>query len=229
MLSSNVTFAKVEAIFHTTGNGGSAGIGNFGRLKAQKIKSLVRRSAHLKRESPNHASTNQSDESSFDDSDEEGNYFGRKKTISDSARRLKLNGNSRDERPRGAHSLNSVLSQYRGGDDLDFPGSEATSGSKRWGDITDVTYGQQNRKQKGRFDFPQKKGPLDSGFFSRRSFKEIGCSDDMLGALRNFDFPRPSHIQVNKLLKRKFFIPGNMNMLSFLCIGVTSEFPYMCI
>ncbi|XP_062209565.1 DEAD-box ATP-dependent RNA helicase 50 [Phragmites australis] len=206
------------------GNGGSAGIGNFGRLKAQKIKSLVRRSAHLKRESPNHASTNQSDESSFDDSDEEGNYFGRKKTISDSARRLKLNGNSRDERPRGAHSLNSVLSQYRGGDDLDFPGSEATSGSKRWGGITDVTYGQQNRKQKGRFDFPQKKGPLDSGFFSRRSFKEIGCSDDMLGALRNFDFPRPSHIQAmvyGPILEGRSCIiadqSGSGKTLAYLC------------
>nr|CAB3497316.1 unnamed protein product [Digitaria exilis] len=75
------------------------------------------------------------------------------------------------------------------------PSREATSGPKGWGNIADVTYGRQNRKPREPLNFPQRKGPLDSGFFSRRSFKEIGCSDEIVGALRNFDFPRPSHIQ----------------------------------
>ncbi|TKV98691.1 hypothetical protein SEVIR_9G576500v4 [Setaria viridis] len=176
------------------GSGGGTGIGNFGRLKAQKIKSLVTRSAQLKREGSNRSSTNRFDESSFDDSNEEESYFERRKPVSDSARHAKQNSNSRNERTRGGHSLNSVLSQYKG-DDLDSPGSEATSGPKGWGSITDVTYGRQTRKQREPLDFPKRKGPLDSGFFSRRSFKEIGCSDEILGALRNFDFPRPSHIQ----------------------------------
>ena len=187
-------------MFHTTGSGGGTGIGNFGRLKAQKIKSLVARSAHLKREGSSRTSTNRFDEPSFNDSDQEESYFERRKPISDSERRAEQISNSRNERTRGAHSLNSVLSQYRG-DDSDSPGSEATSGSKGWGNIADVTYGRQNRKQREPLDFPQRKGPLDSGFFSRRSFKEIGCSDEILGALRNFDFPRPSHIQVNTCQK----------------------------
>ncbi|RLN19124.1 DEAD-box ATP-dependent RNA helicase 50 [Panicum miliaceum] len=176
------------------GSAGGTGIGNFGRLKAQKIKSLVARSAHLKRESSNRPSSNRFDEPSFSDSDQEESYFERRKPVSDSERRAKQISNSRNERTRGAHSLNSVLSQYRG-EDSDSTGSEATSGSKGWGNIADVTYGRQNRKNREPLDFPQRKGPLDSGFFSRRSFKEIGCSDEILGALRNFDFPRPSHIQ----------------------------------
>jgi ATP-dependent RNA helicase DDX18/HAS1 len=169
----------------------STGIGNFGRLKAQEIKSLVTRSAHRKRESSNRSSTNRSDESSFDGSDdEEESYFERRKP----ERRTKL---SSDGRTRSAHSLTSVLGQYRGDDDTGFPASEATSGSKGWGNVADVTYGRQNQKQREPLNFPQRKGPLDSGFFSRTTFKEIGCSDEILGALRNFDFPRPSHIQVN--------------------------------
>jgi len=194
-MPSPAVLSRIEtADRHSRGSGGGTGIGNFGRLKAQKIKSLVARSAHLKREGSSRTSTNRFDEPSFNDSDQEESYFERRKPISDSERRAKQISNSRNERTRGAHSLNSVLSQYRG-DDSDSPGSEATSGSKGWGNIADVTYGRQNRKQREPLDFPQRKGPLDSGFFSRRSFKEIGCSDEILGALRNFDFPRPSHIQ----------------------------------
>ncbi|RLN42271.1 DEAD-box ATP-dependent RNA helicase 50 [Panicum miliaceum] len=176
------------------GTAGGTGIGNFGRLKAQKIKSLVARSAHLKRESSNRTSTKRFDEPSFNNSDQEESYFETRKPVSDSERRANQISNSRNERTRDAHSLNSVLSQYRG-DDSDSQGSEATSGSKGWGNIADVTYGRQNQKRREPLDFPQRKGPLETGFFSRRSFKEIGCSDEILGALRNFDFPRPSHIQ----------------------------------
>ncbi|TVU48674.1 hypothetical protein EJB05_08319 [Eragrostis curvula] len=173
------------------GNGGSTGIGNFGRLKAQKVKSLVMRSAHLKRENSNRATINRSDESTFYDSDDEEeedeDVFERRKVVpSDTARHAKMSDSPRNERTRSAHSLNSVLSQYKGDDDLGFPSSEATSGSKRWGNVSDVTLGRQNRKPKG---------PLDTAFFSRRSFKEIGCSEDILRTFRNFDFPRPSHIQ----------------------------------
>ncbi|WVZ55102.1 hypothetical protein U9M48_005810 [Paspalum notatum var. saurae] len=179
------------------GSQGGTGIGNFGRLKAQKIKSLVTRSAHRKREGSNSSGTSRSDGSSSDVSDGEESHFDRRKPVSDSVseRRTKLSSNSRNERTQSAHSLNSVLTQYRGGDDFGFSGSEAVSGSKGWGNVADVTYGRQNQKQREPLDFPRRKGPLDSGFFSRRSFKDIGCSDEILGALRNFDFPRPSHIQ----------------------------------
>lgn len=183
--------------FYTTENGRSTSIGNFGRLKAQKVKVLARRSAHLKREDSGRISTSRFSESPSDESDEDGTYFER-----DRARNTRQNSRSRDDKTRGAHSLNSVLRQYRGADDLDFPGSEATSGSKRWGNISDVTFGRQNQRQKG---------PLDSGFFSRRSFKEIGCSDEILGALRSFGFPRPSHIQVNNFSKQNSLLGADIS------------------
>jgi len=184
-------------------------------LKAQKIKSLVTRSAHRKRESSSRSSTNRSGESSFDGSgDEEESYFERRKPVSDSEHRAKLSSDYRNGRTRGAHSLTSVLGQYRGADDTGFPASEATSGSKGWGNVADVTYGRQNQKQREPLNFPQRKGPLDSGFFSRRTFKEIGCSDEILVVLRNFDFPRPSHIQVNIFSKRKYSTYGSL--LSFV-------------
>lgn len=145
------------------------------------------RSAHLKRENSKRASISQNDKSNFYDSDEEENIFERRKGVSSKlASRANTCSSTRNERT----SLNSVLSQYRGDDDLGSQSSEPPSGSKRWGDITDVTFGQQNRKPKG---------PLDNLFFSRKSFKEIGCSDDILRAFKNFEFPRPSHIQVNDL------------------------------
>jgi ATP-dependent RNA helicase DDX18/HAS1 len=148
------------------------------------------RSTHLKRENSKHTRLNRPDKSTFYHSGEEESVFERRKPIwSDSASRANMSSGSRNERTPSAHSLNSVLGQYRGDNDLDIPGSEAPSDSKRWGDVTDVTLGRQNRKPKGPF--------LDNGFFSRKSFKEIGCNDDILRAFRNFEFPRPSHIQVN--------------------------------
>lgn len=143
---------KAQAMFQTTGNVGSTGIGNFGRLKAQKVKSLVMRSANLKRENSKHAIISRADKSSFYDSDEEENIFERRKGVpSDLASRASTRSSSRNERTQSAHSLNSVLSQYRGDDDLGSQSSEAHSGSKRWGNVTDVTFGQQNRKPKGPF------------------------------------------------------------------------------
>jgi ATP-dependent RNA helicase DDX18/HAS1 len=203
----NLTCAKAESCVphhNTAGSAGGTGVGNFGRFKAQKIRSLVTRSAQLKRgEGSDRSSTNNRfDEPSFDDSDGEESYSERRRpvsvSVSGSARHARQkNSNSGNGRTRGGHSLNSVLSRYKG-DDPDSPGSKATSGSRGWGDVADVTHGRQNQRQREPLEFPKRKGPLDGGFFSRRSFKEIGCSDEILGALRNFDFPRPSHIQVKK-------------------------------
>lgn len=172
-------------------NSGSSGVGSFGRLKAQKVQDLARRSlANLKREpTSSRTSTTRRNESSFVDKKVEGESdFGRRKYGSEyPARRAKPNNNSRDEKTREVRSLDSVLRQYRGDGDSDFRSEEATSGPKVWGKVADATsYRREDRKQKV---------PLDSGFFSRRSFKEIGCGDEILGALRSFGFPQPSHIQ----------------------------------
>ncbi|GAB4858996.1 hypothetical protein Ancab_010467 [Ancistrocladus abbreviatus] len=42
--------------------------------------------------------------------------------------------------------------------------------------------------------YKRKQSP-DSGFYSKKSFKELGCNDDMIESLRGQLFVRPSHIQ----------------------------------
>ena len=183
-----VVFSEENDTAGAANVGSTAGVGSFGRLKAQKVQALARRSAaQLKREGTcGRTSIARPSESPYADSDEDGSKSGRRKSVSD---RAKPNGDSRDERSRAVRSLNSVLRQYKGDDDSDFSDEEPASGPKVWGKVADATsYRREDRKQKA---------PLDSGFFSRRSFKEIGCGDEILGALRTFGFPQPSHIQVN--------------------------------
>uniref|UniRef100_A0ACD5TSP8 Uncharacterized protein n=1 Tax=Avena sativa TaxID=4498 RepID=A0ACD5TSP8_AVESA len=171
-------------------NGGSAGVGSFGRLKAHKVQALARRSsAQLKREgTSSRRTTTPSRSEYFADSDEDEKSSGRRKFVSDPARRDRPNSNYGDERTRSSPSLNSVLRQYKGDDDdTEFQDEKNTSGPKVWGKVADSTaYRREDRRQKL---------PLDSGFFSRSSFKDIDCGDEILGALSSFGFPQPSHIQ----------------------------------
>ncbi|KAM0926381.1 hypothetical protein ACQ4PT_003480 [Festuca glaucescens] len=212
---------RMEAVFDTTGaaKGASAGVGSFGRLKAQKVQALARRSsAQLKgRGTSSSRATTPPRSEYFADSDDEENNSGRRKSASDPARRARPNGNYRDERTRSTPSLNSVLRQYKGDDDdSEFPVEEATSGPKVWGKVADATaYRREDRRQKL---------PLDSGFFSRSSFKEIGCGDEILGALSSFGFPQPSHIQAmayGPILEGKSCIiadqSGSGKTLAYLC------------
>ena len=137
---------------------------------------------------------------------------GRRKFVPDPARRAKQNDDSRDERSRAVRSLNSVLRQYKGDDDSDFSDEEPASGPKVWGKVADAaSYRREDRKQKV---------PLDSGFFSRRSFKEIGCGDEILGALTTFGFSQPSHIQVNTFFFSLRLLPSKIySIVSCISIG----------
>lgn len=45
---------------------------------------------------------------------------------------------------------------------------------------------------------PTRKYDAGSDFFSRKSFRELGCCDEMIETLRAQDFVRPSHIQVHQ-------------------------------
>ncbi|KAG8364669.1 hypothetical protein BUALT_Bualt18G0022500 [Buddleja alternifolia] len=71
--------------------------------------------------------------------------------------------------------------------------SEFSAGaSKGWGSVGSVdTYRPkvENISKKGQ------KIKANNDFFSRKSFKELGCSDNVIESLRNLQFVRPSHIQ----------------------------------
>lgn len=53
------------------------------------------------------------------------------------------------------------------------------------------------------------------GFFSKKSFKDLGCSDDMIDSLRGLLFLRPSHIQVHLM---QFFFYNMSTNHDVVCI-----------
>ncbi|KAJ0976499.1 hypothetical protein J5N97_018464 [Dioscorea zingiberensis] len=57
-----------------------------------------------------------------------------------------------------------------------------------WGGSLETTTTAARLKQRRRMS-------ADVGFFSKNSFENLGCSPDMLGALKSLQFLRPSHIQ----------------------------------
>ncbi|GFP78809.1 dead-box ATP-dependent RNA helicase 50 [Phtheirospermum japonicum] len=66
------------------------------------------------------------------------------------------------------------------------------SSSKGWGNVRSVD------SYRPKTDNLSKKGQIlkaNNDFFSRKSFKELGCTDHVIEALRSLQFIRPSHIQ----------------------------------
>ncbi|KAL0320247.1 UNVERIFIED_CONTAM: DEAD-box ATP-dependent RNA helicase 50 [Sesamum radiatum] len=87
-------------------------------------------------------------------------------------------------------SLHSVSKSTR--QVVSFSDFSATS-SKRWRNVEPID------SYRPKVDGIQKKGQklkANSDFFSRKSFKELGCSDYIIESLRSLQYVRPSHIQV---------------------------------
>ncbi|OVA04840.1 Helicase [Macleaya cordata] len=66
------------------------------------------------------------------------------------------------------------------------------SSLRGWGrgvSVYDTTFDSRNYSKQPR------KISIGHGFFSRKSFKDLGCSDDVIDSLRGQNFVRPSHIQ----------------------------------
>ncbi|XP_010464313.1 PREDICTED: DEAD-box ATP-dependent RNA helicase 50 [Camelina sativa] len=72
--------------------------------------------------------------------------------------------------------------------------SKGSAGNSRgWGDRRSVVYARDMddwREQRNKTNATR-----ETGFFSRKTFAEIGCSEDMMKALKEQNFDRPAHIQ----------------------------------
>ncbi|AAF27002.1 DEAD-box ATP-dependent RNA helicase 50 [Arabidopsis thaliana] len=64
--------------------------------------------------------------------------------------------------------------------------------SRGWGDRRSVVY---TRDMDDWRERNKTKDTRETGFFSRKTFAEIGCSEDMMKALKEQNFDRPAHIQ----------------------------------
>ncbi|ESQ49336.1 hypothetical protein EUTSA_v10020145mg [Eutrema salsugineum] len=78
----------------------------------------------------------------------------------------------------------------------------SASNSRGWGDRRSVVYARDMEDWRERRDMEdwrergnKTKATRETGFFSRKTFAEIGCSEYLMKALKEHNFDRPAHIQ----------------------------------
>ncbi|XP_064999702.1 DEAD-box ATP-dependent RNA helicase 50-like [Musa acuminata AAA Group] len=159
---------------------------SFGRLKAQKVKSLIKKtSKNYMDDSKIGSVTFVGDSPSSDTNQTDSFGCGRAQGLKDSD--LKDNSAVNEEtEATNSLRLNSREDDYASFLDRSVPRNASFRG---WGGAASNRAGTVVRSKQ------HKKMATDAGFFSRKSFKDVGCTDDMVGALRGLTFLRPSHIQ----------------------------------
>ncbi|CAH8259654.1 unnamed protein product [Arabidopsis lyrata] len=80
----------------------------------------------------------------------------------------------------------------RGGSHSSYSKGSDTN-SRGWGDRRSVVYARD--MDDWRENRNKTNATRETGFFSRKTFAEIGCSEDMMKALKEQNFDRPAHIQ----------------------------------
>ncbi|KAL7142183.1 hypothetical protein ABFS83_08G107000 [Erythranthe nasuta] len=151
----------------------------FGRLKVQRIKDIVNESYNKKKQVNNELEDDDQKHESppsrvpFDDSD-----------LSDEEEIINVK-----------KYTSKALRKSAGGRDASSEFSAASK--KRWGDVDPLNSYRsnsyrpmvENESSKGH------KSKATSDFFSRKSFKELGCNDNVIESLKSLQYTRPSHIQ----------------------------------
>ncbi|GAB2294200.1 hypothetical protein Dimus_028418 [Dionaea muscipula] len=158
----------------------------FRRLKVQKIRNLVRKGRQKKQGIDYHSRSEELDSDVDDDDDDEvassnsGDLFKAKKHIT--TKEGIKQSHQHQVKPRKNLEFDNSAGALSS-----FPGAPSRGWSNRQGkhslrhESEDVKY--------------RLKQSADGGFFSKKSFRELGCSDEMIESLRGMRFVRPSHIQ----------------------------------
>ncbi|RWV97116.1 hypothetical protein GW17_00040118 [Ensete ventricosum] len=203
-LSSTPLVIFVAEVFYTTGVDVTmpiAEIGNkkvapaggslrsFRRLKAQKVKSLIKKTSKNYMAHSQIGSVTVVGDSSSSDTNQIDS-FGSGRAQGDSPQDSDLKDNSavnEETEVTDSLRLNSREDDYASFLDRSVPRNASLRGWRGAASDEAATAGRSKQ---------HRKMAHDSGFFSRKSFKDVGCTDDMVGALRGLMFLRPSHIQV---------------------------------
>lgn len=155
-----------------------------GRLKAVKINSIVRKASREKHKTNEHMyeepDMDEQDDDPIVSSDPRGVWINRKKKISVKSGIDQLMDDQSSKKPFETKGNLTDAGSY-----------VSATHAKGWndreprrsfsGDLRDLK--------------PTRKYNAGSEFFSRKSFRELGCCDAMIETLRVQDFVRPSHIQ----------------------------------
>ncbi|GMH08727.1 hypothetical protein Nepgr_010567 [Nepenthes gracilis] len=159
----------------------------FGRLKAQKIRNLARKASKEKQEINENKYVEQHIEGTDDDgvqyvsSDSEDDFFTVKEpiTVNHDVKQLYMHQITSTKSTESSDKLAGVASSFSAAPLRGWGIGQPQHGSRR--DLRDVKH--------------HWKQSADCGFYSQKSFRELGCSDDMIESLRGQHFVRSSHIQ----------------------------------
>lgn len=164
---------------------------SFGRLKAVKIRSVVRKASKEKQK----ANEDMYEEPNVDDLDDDDDDDGEIASLDPRDVFIKKRKNTSVKS--GIEQLmdsQSSMKPFESDGNLTRVSSKVSfTHSERW---NNREMGRSSRVE-SRDLKPTRKYNAGSEFFSRKSFRELGCSDDMVVTLRALDFVSPSHIQVS--------------------------------
>ncbi|CAK9138894.1 unnamed protein product [Ilex paraguariensis] len=192
--------------------------GSFGRLKAQKVRDHVRkkyvmkqevsRNDYIEQDAPSHGSMSSDYESDVVDELKGPYVYRRRNNVSraiqsqkfmtrDNVVPLESNGKHGVQQMPTNQSTTSKSQESdlriagRPGPNVSVSRVSASSFTK-WGNGELIhKFGSEAREISNKW----RKSNADIDFFSRKSFRDLGCSDYMIEALKSHHFQRPSHIQ----------------------------------
>ncbi|XP_077221517.1 DEA(D/H)-box RNA helicase family protein isoform X2 [Tasmannia lanceolata] len=183
---------------------------SFGKLKAQRVRALIKKSSGIKKENADAGRELDLEPSQVasDASDSEvefvvrrtnagllgykGKMLGvaRPKDAKDTVQNRKI---TRETNSKDLSNAQVTLPKpHEGVTELNVSVPRAASSLRGWSNASST----QRTAVDSTNLLKQRKKPFsDGGFFSRKSFKDLGCGDDMIESLKAQLFHRPSHIQ----------------------------------
>lgn len=190
-----LVFANFANFFHTgTGIGitsaaaSATALTSFARLKAPKIKALINKKSSSFPKTVTDIATNSKQmgipppaSNSFRERNDK--RIQKKKAILQHQDKKNRDGDGEVAAPEYVHVPPA-------------PRAAASSGLRGWSNFS-TCLPNGNAAIAQHMQRPRKMA-ADNSFFSRKYFKDLQCSDDMIEALRSLAFTRPSHIQVRQ-------------------------------
>lgn len=166
---------------------------SFGRLKVQRVRDLSRRNHKKKQESKGFNNVEQNGDSTLLEISEGGGMMQSIVTGDHETYPHVADHDEIEQFPiHNSEETKGLVSDIgSSGSDVSFS-RDASNSFRGWGSRAPV----HNYSSREDVASPRRRNLSDkNSFFSRKSFKDLGCSDYMIDSLRELHFLRPSHIQ----------------------------------
>ncbi|PIA35798.1 hypothetical protein AQUCO_03500276v1 [Aquilegia coerulea] len=200
-----------------TTKGGVRSVGSFAKLKVQKLRAITRKSSRNKQDDTGSDSENSVfDDVSFSGSDSESDNVVRKTNVGVFKNKRIVSRTPKSQYVRDRVGSNETVPSsnrskiyrdneyrkessraYENEDDIDkrdisIPRAASSASLGGWHRAVhseNSTYDSRPiSRERGKISYV-------NGFFSKKNFKELGCSEEVIESLKSQQFVRPSHIQ----------------------------------